>query len=156
MNETVNTTDSEQQQALKCPACKTQPLMPGRFGKSPVELDVCRKCRGIWFDRDEFHHVFQVGAMELRCEPEARPTRWKCPCCTRALRRTTYPQTETEVLMCIDCDGVWTKPEDILKIRRQRLLLRRKGTLKQYAPVTGRKGEWVRYVNDRIAALQKH
>jgi hypothetical protein len=58
--------------------------------------------------------------------------------------------------MCIDCDGVWTKPEDILKIRRQRLLLRRKGTLKQYAPVTGRKGEWVRYVNDRIAALQKH
>ena len=57
-------------------------------------------------------------------------------------------------MMCIDCDGVWTKPEDILMIRRQRLQLLHKGKLKQYAPVTGRKGEWIRYVNDRIAELR--
>lgn len=141
--------------ALRCPECKSRELQPGRYGKSTVELDACGHCRGIWFDCDEFHQIFEVGAIDFRCERNARPTRWRCPRCARALRRRTYPQTDVDILICIDCDGLWTTPEQILAIRQQRLRLRRTGKLKQHAPVIGSKGRWIAYVNRRIERLQR-
>ncbi len=45
------------QGAMLCPRCE-QPLCPFTFAHTPgVELDVCRKCKGIWLDDGELQKI---------------------------------------------------------------------------------------------------
>ena len=149
----TTTTDSTETTTCLCPKCKKVPLHIGRYRQRPTELDICHRCRGIWFDYDEFADIFPVGAKELRADNELRRTRWRCPKCRSSLRRIEYPQTDTEILICADCCGLWVTPEQIREIRDQRHRLFRAGKLKTLAPVVGIKGRLIAYIDAEIQRL---
>lgn len=46
---------------LFCPSCAKR-LLTLRYGETKVEIDYCRRCRGIWLDAKEFEHI--VAALE--------------------------------------------------------------------------------------------
>jgi Zn-finger nucleic acid-binding protein len=49
--------------ALMCPACTDQQLEAKRWlprpGSNPIVVDICARCRGVWFDRDEFDQLLE-------------------------------------------------------------------------------------------------
>lgn len=141
--------------ALTCPTCKNRPLARGSYRGFSTELDVCNECRGMWFDHGEFDEIVSVAARELRADDDCTLTRYRCPRCQRVLRQMLYPQTETPILICVDCHGLWMTAEQFKSIRQQRYRLKREGKLQSHAPVTGAKGRWIRYVNKTIEELQK-
>lgn len=53
---------------LRCPGC-TELLEPTRTGG--ITLDVCRRCRGVWFDSVELKEVWNTALVQHR---GARPT----------------------------------------------------------------------------------
>ncbi|MHC4275451.1 MAG: TFIIB-type zinc ribbon-containing protein [Planctomycetota bacterium] len=58
--------------ALMCPACSGQRLRATRWlprpGSDPIVVDICGKCRGVWFDRDEFAHLLERRPPEGRLD----------------------------------------------------------------------------------------
>lgn len=55
--------DSEENFRIKesprlCPTCSV-PLYNTEYGNSVVRIDMCRKCQGIWLDRDEFKNILE-------------------------------------------------------------------------------------------------
>jgi Zn-finger nucleic acid-binding protein len=44
------------QQRYACPQ-DTQLLTTVRYGDSPVAVDICERCRGVWLDQDEFAQI---------------------------------------------------------------------------------------------------
>ncbi|HQT52916.1 MAG TPA: zf-TFIIB domain-containing protein [Phenylobacterium sp.] len=44
---------------LLCPACRVDLVMSDRQG---IEIDYCRKCRGVWLDRGELDKIIERSA----------------------------------------------------------------------------------------------
>lgn len=60
---------------LPCPACLGLPMHKARFEQHHLELDVCRRCGGIWFDAGEVESLSRVhpnlAETEIKLKPEA-------------------------------------------------------------------------------------
>lgn len=41
---------------MKCPTCQEDLVMSDRQG---IEIDYCRKCRGVWLDRGELDKIIE-------------------------------------------------------------------------------------------------
>ena len=58
-------------QPITCPRCRTHMAAADREG---VEVDICRTCLGVWFDRGEIDKVFhRLTAVD----PADLPANWE-------------------------------------------------------------------------------
>ena len=53
---------------LACPQCERE-MAALRYGDTPVEVDVCRTCRGIWLDEGEFQKILSALEDEVARMP---------------------------------------------------------------------------------------
>ncbi len=88
-----------------CPEC-AKPMVHQRIeppGRTPVELDACDACGGLWFDRGEL-----ARASTFPPEQVVAGTRsaLKCPRCAVALFDEILGAA-TPAQSCFRCKGVW-------------------------------------------------
>lgn len=99
-----------------CPACRSDLVIVEVEG---VDLDVCPKCQGTWFDADELGILFEsaglpAGTREVEgilaaAASEPSPARRRCPRCRRRLLHTAAvpPPRELFIDRCPRGDGLW-------------------------------------------------
>ncbi len=118
---------------MKCPKCPGQ-LEPINYGS--VDLDRCRVCFGLWFDRGELEK-FNPSDGEFPFVPDrvvpGKSTTLRCPRCDDLLRDTPYgPGVDFAVDRCTGCHGLWLDADEIGKVQRilkAEVKLRRKRAL---------------------------
>lgn len=49
---------SDEQEGIACPKDGSQ-LLTIRYGDSPVRIDICSECQGIWLDKGEFSRILE-------------------------------------------------------------------------------------------------
>jgi Zn-finger nucleic acid-binding protein len=94
----------------------------------PVEVEECRRCKGLWFDDRELrlatdaadHDIawmdFEIWKHPERFRALDRPMR--CPGCGSALSGIEYGQTGVVADVCAPCRGVWLDDGEFEKIVR--------------------------------------
>jgi len=99
---------------MLCPVCREE-LIIVEF--EDVELDACPDCRGLWFDAQELHQLFEAaGVPEHLCRLEERleqlpraEARRRCPRCGGRLVPVRAPSEAQEVILdeCPRGHGLW-------------------------------------------------
>src|ERR1043166_1539951 len=104
---------------MHCPRCVGQ-LEPVNY--EGVDLDICRLCRGLWFDQGElakfnkFDADFPLGPGK---PVKGKHTGGHCPRCGVVMHVMRYaPRAEFEVDRCSGCGGVWLDNGEIREIQR--------------------------------------
>lgn len=103
--------------ARHCPDCKTLLEAEDILG---IQLDVCPKCAGIWFDDGELLKLKELGDAEMAEVDDAfvpadgETTRGDpkrlCPDCDLALQEFAYLYTSNVKLdSCEGCHGTWVE-----------------------------------------------
>ncbi len=100
---------------MHCPMCHAA-MKPLKIGE--VQIDECRQCKGIWFDKGELAEAkdevdpdlrwldFGIWKEEARFHINDEPQ--KCPRCQKAaLREISYQGPEVDFRFCPFCEGVW-------------------------------------------------
>ena len=99
---------------MQCPKCND--IMEGKNIEN-VEIDVCSKCSGVWFDQDELRKAkdqtepdlnwmdFEIWKHEDRFKFAQKPI--KCPKCQIDMVLINYEDTEVEIDYCPKCQGTW-------------------------------------------------
>ena len=97
-------------------------------------VDICRRCNGIWYDRDEFIPLVKDLLKNKEIEPEphslfeprrVNAPRWQvlpsrsCPKCDVAMRTLNYAyDSNVYIERCPECSGLWADRGETLKIAR--------------------------------------
>ena len=96
---------------MKCPNCHH--VLEAREFRG-IELDLCRHCRGIWFDRDEVEQfrksVEIAGPLQARFHDRFRRSRLRRrQMCPRCGRKDLQPGRldKVRVARCGECFGVF-------------------------------------------------
>lgn len=97
-----------------CPDCRIEMNSQEVHG---VQIDVCPRCAGVWFDDGELSHFQQKGVMSEvedmfvpsveRARPGSTPT--NCPVCTDTVMDEYAYMYSTPVRIdgCPICHGIW-------------------------------------------------
>lgn len=92
----------------------------------PVEVDECRQCRGVWFDKDELRKAkdftdpdlnwmnFEVWKHEDQFRTEASPL--CCAACGKPMVSVNYGHTAVQIDYCPACKGIWLDSDEFKKI----------------------------------------
>jgi Zn-finger nucleic acid-binding protein len=139
---------------VKCPRCKQNVLTERSFRDSGVKLDVCPKCKGVWFDRRELERVLDVADRHLDVPADAMEGTRPCPRCELPLYRFPYPQTRVHIDMCKKCRGLWLDHSEFKEIQRTREALRRAGTLERHTASNAARSGLLRFIAVAIGALK--
>jgi Zn-finger nucleic acid-binding protein len=82
-----------------------------------LEIDVCLRCRGMWFDASEIGEFLKSPALKSRFLVPADPSRSqverdeelhnqrRCPRCKRVMVNKFYSGVTFDY--CEECDGIW-------------------------------------------------
>ncbi len=99
---------------MLCPVCNDA-LVIVEFDK--IELDTCPDCRGLWFDAQELHQLFEAADipehlrhLEERLEQLPHTaTRRRCPRCRGRLVPVRAPSDNKELILdqCPRGHGLW-------------------------------------------------
>ncbi len=98
---------------MKCPECKVS-LFHSHHGS--LEIDVCKSCDGIWFDRGELES-YSMNANDARVpteagahlfSPESEVFRICLKCLSGTLAMGAIGQLDAG--RCRQCQGVWLNP----------------------------------------------
>jgi Zn-finger nucleic acid-binding protein len=94
---------------INCPRCDLalKLVTIKTFGKD-VEIDICLKCRGSWYDRGELavHIDNETVRNRLTNFPEVgEDSHISCPRCDGKMK--LRHENEVEVDFCTSCRGVW-------------------------------------------------
>lgn len=117
----MNTLDSATGEARTCPSCHI-PLAPQRHGA--IEVDVCARCCGAFFDPGESELAFGPGAdPEVWATTAGRPPQPAAPCCPQGHGPmwsipTGSESVPTWVHVCARCRGAWLDAAAIETVRR--------------------------------------
>jgi uncharacterized protein len=100
---------------MRCPTCQKS-MKPLKIGD--VQIDECRQCRGVWFDKGELTQAkdevepdlrwldFGIWKQEARFHINDEPL--KCPRCLKAdMRAINYKEPDIDFTFCPFCEGVW-------------------------------------------------
>ncbi|MDX2207141.1 MAG: zf-TFIIB domain-containing protein [Gemmatimonadales bacterium] len=124
---------TERFHAVPCPVCPGLPMSRIRVGaERTVEIDICRRCGGLWLDRGEVQQLRALGLHQfaLRTTRAWPPRPAQCHACHAVLdrdsercpachhdNRLTCPVCEAEMLVvvhggirldvCQCCQGAW-------------------------------------------------
>ncbi len=117
---------------MHCPKCQIE-LTPRTI--EAVTVKECRRCEGIWFDKDELRLVKDSTDADLNwmdfaiwSQAEAIAVadgQTQCPRCTVRMHMLDYDETGVQVEYCHQCSGTWLdkgKLGDIIKALEQELL----------------------------------
>lgn len=108
---------------MNCPRCSIELEKRSVDG---IELDECRQCGGIWFDRDELRKLkdhedsdlnwmdFDIWKHRDLFHVSEKPA--KCPKCQFAMASIGYGNTGVKVDFCVDCEGIWLDGGEFEKI----------------------------------------
>jgi len=108
---------------MYCPKCSDQ--MEIQMIED-VEIDLCKKCSGIWFDQDELRKAkdqtepdlnwmdFEIWKNENKFQFSQKPL--VCPKCDLDMVQIDYGKTGVEVDYCPKCRGVWLDEGEFKKI----------------------------------------
>jgi Zn-finger nucleic acid-binding protein len=139
---------------VKCPVCRNQGLE--QIVVDGIEVDQCRNCRGVWYDKKEYEKLVSAGVRDLQALRNAPVSNRYCPRDGERLVKMTYPQTMVEIDVCPKCDGFWLDKRESDEIRQVRRHLRRVGKVERYAPVPGVKGKLIEWIELQIDALTEY
>lgn len=99
---------------MECPKC-TQELFT--FEIDGIELEQCKNCEGIWFDKNELDQIKDKADSDLNwmdVELWKHPDKFKlglnkytCPKCGDKMEVLDYDNTNIEINYCKSCEGVW-------------------------------------------------
>lgn len=91
-----------------------------------VEVDYCRRCLGVWFDKDELRLAKDDKDKQLNW---ADFDLWRdkskfgvshgdrhCPVCRAGLTQVAYDQSKTKVDFCKMCQGIWLERGEFKQI----------------------------------------
>ena len=109
---------------MQCPMCR-EAMKPLKIGD--VQIDECRQCRGIWFDKGELAEAKDEVVPDLRWldfgiwKQEARfqinDKSLKCPRCQIFdMRAINYRAPDIDFTFCPFCEGVWLNTGDFKQI----------------------------------------
>ncbi|MDO8736860.1 MAG: zf-TFIIB domain-containing protein [Thermoleophilia bacterium] len=114
----------ESGQPLRCPNADgaLRPVQASSRSGTPVMLDQCERCGGVWFDKyelfqvdeDEARGLDQVDRETLRY-PQGSSEKPLCPRCGAMLEAFSDPNipANIQMLMCGNCEGFWINHGDI-------------------------------------------
>lgn len=88
---------------------ETKTLQPPRWRE--VDLDVCVKCRAMWFDKNELE---RCSARKVVKRETTEETEWKCPRC-RVPMFIDWLGGSEPVSSCEQCSGVFIEAEVVQK-----------------------------------------
>jgi uncharacterized protein len=106
-----------------CPKCNGE-LETKTIG--PVEVDECRQCKGVWFEKDELRQAkdfvdpdlhwmdFEVWKHADQFNTETSPL--TCVACQQPMVGVNYGETAVRIHYCPSCQGIWLDEEEFGKI----------------------------------------
>jgi Zn-finger nucleic acid-binding protein len=108
---------------MQCPRCDEALQV---HAIEEVEIDECRKCDGLWFQKGEVQAAKDAAAPDLRWldfEIWKHADRYRlsvlpvvCPNCKIPMVAVSYGDTDVEVDYCPKCQGVWLDEGEFGKI----------------------------------------
>ena len=114
-----------------CPVCYIE---LNNYNASGIELDICAKCEGVWFDKGEFQHFVNslVSTGAIQDQPIKKALRKKafpiiesqrrnlhCPRCNNQLELKNFSfDSNVFVDKCFSCHGLWTDKGELLEIAK--------------------------------------
>jgi Zn-finger nucleic acid-binding protein len=138
---------------MNCPKCRTNELIQRKLKDKDVTVEYCRRCKGIWFDKEELETVLAVAIKELDIPGNALQLTLLCPKCKKSLYQFYYPQTYVTIEMCRKCKGFWLDSGEFQEIRKVRSFLKDSGQMKEYAELEGVKGSLIKFINSALDDL---
>jgi len=106
---------------MKCPKCYDRLLYRRETNVRGVNIDICPKCRGIWFDMNELASVLGDRAEKIEKIPLGAVIQdHSCPKCDGEMHMFCYPDTMTVVDMCESCLGFWLDDKEWKEIYHAR------------------------------------
>jgi Zn-finger nucleic acid-binding protein len=96
-----------------------------------IEMDICTKCGGSWFDKDELAKIDKITepvAFEFRRLPKQQEQMetLKCPHCNpdQLLLKAVHPRDVKVILdFCPGCHGIWLDRGELNAIQRENWLI---------------------------------
>ena len=96
-----------------CPRCVEEALVQHRYQRQ--ELDLCKACGGLWFDKNEVNAIVQAKnpEMEITCFSESfgeslGASEIDCPVCSLNMQRHhLLEHFHLEIDICLHCEGSW-------------------------------------------------
>ncbi len=137
---------------MRCPQCRIVELRRVRAKGTDLELDVCPKCKGSWFDEDELESVLEAPARNLKPRGKVRRTQMPCPRCGARMREFYYPRTFVTIDQCRECGGMWLDGGEFKEINQVREYLERMGRLEAESP-GGVKGALLRFIDRAMNSI---
>ncbi|MFI5386427.1 MAG: zf-TFIIB domain-containing protein [Fimbriimonadales bacterium] len=111
--------------ARNCPSCSALMRIESIHG---VELDVCTKCAGIWFDSDDLRVLLARDPLALTEIDEVVPhiehgagahSALLCPQCGLRLEDYHYMYNSPVILQtCSNCGGFWVEEDELGKMQQ--------------------------------------
>ena len=102
---------------MKCPRCKNSDLKENKVKGHNILVDLCRDCKGIWFDRNELESLMKISVKTIKIPSHARKQPFHCPRCRKPLYAFSYPHTMVIVDMCPQCEGIWLDANEFKEIK---------------------------------------
>lgn len=104
---------------MNCPVCRAPMLI---LEYHSVEIDYCPQCSGCWLDRGELGLFLsgKIDAGESYALKGERPSKRRCPRCSKRLRAGDLPDVGIEVDTCVDGHGIWFDRDELLKVVQRR------------------------------------
>ncbi len=117
---------------MYCPRCQ-QTLATKTINdyKSPIELDCCPDCGGLWFDKDELAQIDAIikpRLFEIRHIPQKTEQlkSLHCPSCNNSprLEKGIHPRDRKVIFdYCPYCKGIWLDKGELEAIQQENWLL---------------------------------
>jgi len=114
---------------MKCPVCH---INLNNYQVPEIDLDICPKCEGVWFDKGEFQHILNrlLSADAIQEQPIKKALRKNvlpindsqlrsliCPLCNNQLDLRNFSfDSNVFVDKCSSCHGLWTDRGELLEI----------------------------------------
>lgn len=106
-----------------CPHCKNVALEVTHY--QGEEIDICRKCGGLWFEKNEVNRMIAEVSDTPTCEKyEAHfgkslgISKLDCPDCNKNLERFHLLEDfHTEIDVCRHCDGSWIEKTQLDSVK---------------------------------------
>lgn len=114
-----------------CPRCNKE-LEPKtmRGVNVSVEVDICPRCGGSWFEKNELAIVDKIVepvAIEIRKLPsvDQQLRSLNCPACISVIMNKAYHNRDNKVILdyCPRCKGIWLDKGELDAIQKENWLI---------------------------------
>ena len=97
----------------KCPRCNIDMQL---LNVREIELDVCPKCMGIWFDSSELDKILgaEKSFEEMAYLSKPLGENIDCPSCNEKMEYSTVQGTTID--FCRKCEGVWLDAGELTEL----------------------------------------